>query len=134
MTNTSGLGSTAAQNAISNVTAGGVQVILTDTEVNKTDTATDIDNVTILSQNVAEADVTINSAADFTGVDTLVNDNDILFDVSAETAVLEDVVIRSQTDNSQWLVADEVNTPDLSQNDEYRINASTTLYELGNPT
>ncbi len=134
MTNTSGLGSTAAQNAISNVTAGGVQVILTDTEVNKTDTATDIDNVTILSQNVAEADVTINAAADFTGVDTLVNDNDILFDVSAETAVLEDVVIRSQTDNSQWLVADEVNTPDLSANDEYRINASTTLYELGNPT
>lgn len=134
MTDVSGMGATTAQTSIELVTNGGIEIHLCDTAVSKTDSATDIDGKSALSQNVAEADTTITTATDFSGVDTLANDVDVVFDVSTNTEIIVDVVIRSQTDDSQWLVADELNDPDLSENDEYRIDANTTLYEHGNPT
>lgn len=132
MTDTSGLGETSAVSAIENVIGGGARIRLCDTAVDFTDTAADIDTKAVLSQDVADTDLSITTPTDFTGKTELSNDNDILYDVSANNEIIVDVVVQNQTDGEEWSLADELNNPDLGENDEYRINAGTVLYELGN--
>jgi predicted ATP-binding protein involved in virulence len=133
MTSSTGLGETSAQSAIQNFIDGGVTIHLLDTALGYTDTSTEITNNSVVSQTVAQADLTINTPTSFSGVATLENDNDIVYDVSAETATIVEVVIQSQNSVEEWALADETNDPDLSNLDEYRIDATTILYELGNP-
>ena len=134
MTDSTGFGETSAESAIENISSGGVTIHLCDTAVDYTDAAADIDTKSVTSEDVAEADLTITTPTGFEGVATLENDNDITYDVSENTETIVDVVIQNQTDGEEWALADEVNNPDLGENDEYRIDANTTLYELGNPT
>ena len=130
MSDTTGFGETAAQSAVENITDGGIEILLATTAVNYTDSATDIDTKTDASETVTEANVTITPPADFSGTVDLTNDNAVEFG-ALSIGVVEEVVIRSQTDNEQWVLADETNNPELT-GEEYTIEADTVLYSLGN--
>lgn len=132
-TNSTGQGSNASQHTLDELIAGGVTLHPVDTAMDYGDGATEISNKSILSTNIAEADLTAAAASGFDGSSTITNDSDIVIDVSGETATAVEVVLQNQSNTDRWALADETNDPDLSQIDTYRIDANTTLYSLGNP-
>ena len=133
MTDTTGFGENAAEAAIQNVISGGATVHLLgggDTAAYG-DSGADIDTKSDASQAVAEADWTINTPADFSGVATLENDNEIDFG-EQDIGTVDDIVIQNDADGDVWVLADEPDNPDLTGED-VSIPAGTTIYSLGNP-
>lgn len=134
MTDTTGVGDSAATNWITSIISGGASVHLIgggDT-IGYADTASDVDTKSDASQSIAEADWTISTPGDFSGVATLENDNLIDFG-SQDIGTVNDVVVKNDSDGSYWILADEPNNPNLT-GEEVTIPAGTTFYELGNPT
>lgn len=134
MTNATGAGDNMAQHLLGEIIAGGVTVHLLgggDTMAYG-DGATEVSNKSDASVNVAEADLTINAAADFSGAATITVDIELDFGAQS-IGIVDEIVIQNQTNTSMWVLANEPNDPNLTGEDT-TIPAGTTLYEFGNPT
>ena len=134
MTSGTGQNDAAAQHTLGEIIAGGVTIHLLDTALAYGDGATEVGNKSVNSEAVAEADLTVNAATGFDGTATITNDNDVVFDVEANTETVVEVVLQNDTATDRVVLADEINNPNLDENDTYTIEAGTTLYEFGNPT
>lgn len=135
-TNNSGANDTLAQHLLGEIIANGVTIHLLSADQNYTDGNTELTADSEATQNVALADLTTNSATDFTDVATITNDNDVVFDVSGITAstTITHLGIQDQTNTDRFVLSDETNDPDIGTIDTYTISSGTVLYELGNPT
>lgn len=132
MSNTTGFNETAATEAITNVIAGGATVHLYgggDTG-DYTDGATEVGSKSDAEVSVAEEDFTITTPADFSGVATLENDNELNFG-TPEIGVVDDVVIQNDANDDLFVLGNEPNNPELT-GEEVTLPAGTILYELGN--
>ena len=133
MSDTTGFNETAATEAITNVISGGATVHLFgggDTGA-YTDGETDVTDKSDAEVSVPEADFTITTPEDFSGVATLENDVELDFG-TPEIGVVDDVVIQNDENGDLFVLGDEPNNPDLT-GEQVTIPAGTTLYELGNP-
>ena len=133
MSDTTGFNETAATEAITNVISGGATVHLFgggDTGA-YTDGETDVSDKSDAEVSVPEADFTITTPTDFSGVATLENDVELDFG-TPEIGVVDDVVIQNDANGDLFVLGDEPNNPDLT-GEQVTIPAGTTLYELGNP-
>lgn len=131
---TTGFNETASEAAIQNVISGGATVHLFgggDT-ANYSDTGTEVSNKSDASVQVDEADFTIDTPSDFSGVATLSNDNDLDYG-ALDIGVVDDIIIQNDSNSDLFVVGNEPNDPDLTGED-VTLPADTTLYELGNPT
>jgi len=132
-TSTTGFNDAAADAAIDQIISGGVTVHLLgggDT-LNYSDGSTEISNKSDAQVSVAAADLSISSPADFSGVTTLSNDNELDFG-SPNIGVVDDIVIQSDSNADRAIRANEPDNPDLT-GENVTIPVGTTLYELGNP-
>lgn len=123
-----------AQHFLGQVISGGVTVHLVDTAQGYTDGATEVSSDSVVSNNIAEADLTVNAATGFADTATITNDNDVEFDVSGSSVTAVEVVVQNQSTTDRFVLADETNDPDLSALDTWTLESGTTLYEFGNPT
>lgn len=136
MTSATGANDTLAQHLLGEIIANGVTIHLLSADQAYTDGGTALSADSEASQNVAAADITINSATGFSDTATLTNDADIDFDVSGTTAstTITHLAIQDQTNTDRFVLADETNDPDIGSLDTYTISAGTVLFEYGNPT
>lgn len=135
-TNNSGANDTLAQHLLDQIIANGVTIHLLSADQSYTDGNTELTADSEATQNVATADLTTNSATDFTDTATITNDNDVSFDVSGTTTTttITHLAIQDQTNTDRFVLADETNDPDIGSIDTYTIDSGTVLYETGNPT
>lgn len=132
-TNSTGQNQTQANHTLSEIIAGGVTIHLVDTAMGYTDGATAVSNNSVVSKNVAEADLTVTTPSGYSGTATIDAGVDIVIDVSGNTATVVEGVMQNQSNTGRFVLMDETNDPDLSQIDDYKISTGDTLYELGNP-
>jgi len=132
-TNDSGFNDTAAQAALTNLISGGATVHLLGGGVtpSHTDGSTFITNNSDASVSVAEADFTIDPAADFTDVTTIANDNELDFG-SVSAGTVDYVAIQNDAAPDTVVFAQEPNDPNTT-GENTTISAGTILYELGSP-
>lgn len=133
MPSTTGAGETLATDMVTDLISGGATVHLLgggDT-MNYSDTGTEVTNKSDTTVQVAEADWTITSPADFSGTTDLSNDNELDFGTPS-IGTVDQIVIQNDTNGDLWVVADEPNNPDLT-GENVTISAGTTMYQLGNP-
>jgi hypothetical protein len=132
-TSTTGYNESAAIQAITEVISGGATVHLYGggTTASYTDTGTEVSNKSDASVAVAEADFTITTPADFSGVTTLENDNDLSYG-ALSIGVVDDIVIQNDANPDLFIRGDEPNNPELT-GEEVTLPAGTVLYEFGNP-
>lgn len=133
---TTGSNDTLTQYLLGEIIANGVTVHLLTADQAYTDGGTALSSDSEQTQNVASADLTLNSGTGFSDTATITNDNDIVFDVSGTTAstTITHLAIQDQTNTDRFVLSDETNDPDIGTLDTYTISAGTVLYELGNPT
>lgn len=133
---TTGANDTLVQHYLGEVIAGGVTIHLVSAAQAYTDGGTAVSADSEVSQAVAEADLTLNSATGFNDTATITNDNELNIDVSGitSTTTIVELVIQNQTNTDRFVLADETNDPDIGSIDTYTIPAGTVLYEFGNPT
>jgi len=130
-----GFNETAANSAIDDIIAGGADVRLMTTEVNYTDTNTDLDSKEVSATDytkidVAEADwnVTVDAANYET---TLENANEVSFgEINNDWGVVVDAVIQDPS-TDEFIIADEPNDPDLTSGETVRFPAGDLSYTLG---
>lgn len=133
MTDSTGANDNLAQHLLGEIISGGVTAHLVDAAQNYTDGDTEVSSDSLVSENIAEADLTANSATGFADTATITNDNAVEFDVSGESTTAVEVVVQNQTETGRFVLADETNDPDLSELDTWTLEADTTLYEFGSP-
>ena len=135
-TNNSGANDTLAQHLLGEIIANGVTIHLLSADQSYTDGNTELTADSEATQNVTAANLTTNSATDFTDTATITNDNDVVFDVSGISAstTITHIAIQDQTNTDRFVLSDETNDPDIGTIDTYTISSGTVLYELGNPT
>lgn len=130
-----GFNDTAAADAISTIIAGGADVRLFTTALSYSDTQTGLDTKEVSAADysvysVAEADWTL--TADATNEETVL-ENGIVVDFGQtqnDWGVVVDVAIHDPTTDS-FIIADEVNDPDITTGEEVSFPIGDITYTLG---
>lgn len=135
-TNNSGANDSLTQHLLGEIITNGVTIHLLSADQTYTDGNTELTADSEATETVAAADLTTNSAADFTGTATITNDNDVAFDVSGITSstTITHLAIQDQTNTDRFVLSDETNDPDIGTLDTYTIESGDVLYDFGNPT
>ena len=135
MSSESGFNQDAADAAVDNIISGGADVRLMTTALDYDDTASDLDTKKV-------------DAADYDAVSVPEADWDVSFDVAGNELTLtnNDVVDFGDTENDWgvvvdiaihdagtdlFIIADEVNDPDITEGETVRFPAGEIVYTLG---
>lgn len=131
-TSDTGAGENLAQRMVEQVITGGATVHLYGggATANYSDTSTEISSKSDATVQVAEADWTITTPADFSGTVTIENNNELNFG-SLDIGVVDQVVIQNDVNADDFVLAQEPNDPNLT-GESVSISAGTTIYEFGN--
>lgn len=130
-----GLNATTAQDAVELIISGGADVRLFNTGLNYDDVGADldtkeVDNADYTAVSVAEADwnVTIDTANQEL---TLTNANEVSFGTaSSDWGVVVDAAIHNPG-TDQFIIADEVNDPDITGGEDVSFPSGEISYVLG---
>ena len=135
MSNSSGLNQTAAGNTIDLIISGGADVRLMTTALEYSDTATELDSKEVSatdysSVNVDEADWDVS----FDGTNneaTLENGVEVSFgETENDWGTVVDVAIHDPT-TDEFIIADEVNDPQITTGELVRFPSGEITYTLG---
>ena len=135
MSTRTGFNETAAADAINTIVSGGADVRLFTTELSYTDTQTELDDKEVSAEdyepvNVAEADWTL--TADATNEETVLENGAVVDfgETENDYGVVVDVAIHDPTTDS-FIIADEVNDPDITTGEEVSFPIGDISYTLG---
>ena len=135
MSTRTGFNETAAADAINAIVSGGADVRLFTTELSYTDTQTELDDKEVTAAdyepvNVAEADWTL--TADATNEETVLENGAVVDfgETENDWGVVVDVAIHDPTTDS-FIIADEVNDPDITTGEEVSFLIGDISYTLG---
>ena len=130
-----GFNETAAADAINAIVSGGADVRLFTTELSYTDTQTELDDKEVSAEdyepvNVAEADWTL--TADATNEETVLENGAVVDfgETENDYGVVVDVAIHDST-TDRFIIADEVNDPDITTGEEVSFPIGDISYTLG---
>ena len=130
-----GFNETAAADAINTIVSGGADVRLFTTELSYTDTQTELDDKEVTAAdyepvNVAEGDWTL--TADATNEKTVLENGAVVDfgETENDWGVVVDVAIHDPTTDS-FIIADEVNDPDITTGEEVSFPIGDISYTLG---
>lgn len=130
-----GFNQTAANSAIDNIIAGGADVRLFTTELSYDDTETELDSKEVSADDysavsVAEADWSV--TPDATNNETVLENSSIVdFGESQnDWGVVVDAAIHNPA-TDEFIIADEVNDPDITTGEQVSYPAGEISYTLG---
>ena len=130
-----GFNETAAADAINTIVSGGVDVRLFTTELSYTDTQTELDDKEVTAAdyepvNVAEGDWTL--TADATNEETVLENGAVVDfgETENDWGVVVDVAIHDPSTDS-FIIADEVNDPEITTGEEVSFLIGDISYTLG---
>ena len=135
MSTRTGFNETAAADAINTIVSAGADVRLFTTELSYTDTQTELDDKEVTAAdyepvNVAEGDWTL--TADATNEKTVLENGAVVDfgETENDWGVVVDVAIHDPTTDS-FIIADEVNDPDITTGEEVSFLIGDISYTLG---
>jgi hypothetical protein len=131
MTDTSGLSADGQVAAIETVISGGFELALLPSghSIGYADAVADVETAAARTETVAESDVTINTAADFSGAGALELTVDVTYS-AVDEGVLDDFALLGTT---AWILGEEIPGAPDTTGEDLTILSGETLYEIGNP-